>query len=81
MIMTKETFNKAADLHKRIEHYDKMIDELDGLVLSLDPPTRHWGTLSGGSTMNLLLTQEDVLCIKEAFKKYRDKLNAEFVML
>lgn len=80
--MNKDTFDKAVDLHKRIEHYDKMIDELNKLEFNLDPPTRNSGVyVEISSDLELRLNEEDVICIKEAFEKRRDKLNTEFVML
>lgn len=88
MTMTEEKFNKAADLHKRIEHYDDMIADLNSCKFNLNPPTRYSGvnlqlpaTGSFGECISISLREEDVICIKEAFMKYRDKLNTEFVML
>ena len=81
--MTKDNFNKANALDKQIKHVKEIIDMLSpSLNYRLDPPTRMSGfelvKTATGSELSELLSEIDVVWIRETFEAKLIQLNAEF---
>lgn len=77
--MTIETFEKAKELEKRIEHISSLIDVIGDHAYTLDPPTRHTSVyLTGIEASTFELNEGEVVFIREALEKELSNLNREF---
>ena len=78
--MTEEQFKKANNLNERIEHLTTAIDRMEKADLfKLDPPSRMSGyCISTYNGTEVILSEEEVICIVRAFENLRDNLREEF---
>ena len=81
MFMTIEQYEEAKQLQDRIEHLNELFSELNSCKFGFDPPTRFSGfTLKHVGAVNdlFVLSEEDVDCIRKAFKEHINKLQKQF---
>jgi hypothetical protein len=83
--MTKEQFEKAANIEDQIASIDTILAELSKYTYSLQPPTRQTSWCLGlnirSNALSLDLNEGEVVAIRDALESRKNVLEQEFERL
>ena len=79
--MKQETFEKAKELKQQIYHICDVIEIIKTENLTLNPPIRNTSFHIGNSRNDIILNENELLVLKQAFEKEKERLEQEFAVL
>ena len=79
--MKQETFEKAKELERQINHIDDLFLIVKTEKLSLNPPTRFTSFEICDKYNKIILYESELLALQQALKKEKERLKQEFADL